>query len=277
MIFLEFLRSLRTFSPTWKIFAFFLGWVLLWLPILVPLALWLRWNPLKAATPQQKIPLVLSLYALLPVLFWGTIHFAQLLPSQIGFSSPTSFTLHLALGLLIGFAGVCLAYTPQWLNRWLHWDFAALKQALILAVPLLVLGLIVGVAEEFVFRGFLLHQLQLQVALPIAIAVSSLIFALSHLLWEGREGLPQLPGLTLMGIVLAITAWAIDGEVGLACGLHAGWVWALATLDSAQLTQQTEAAPLWITGKQGQVLTGLAGLSLLTLTGLGILSYGLLT
>jgi len=77
-----------------------------------------------------------------------------------------------------------------------------------------------------------------------------------------------------MGIVLAIAVWAIEGEVGLASGLHAGWVWALATLDSAQLTQQTETAPLWITGKQGQVLTGLAGLLLLTLTGLGILSYG---
>ena len=40
---------------------FLLAWIVLWLPIAVPLSYRLQWHPLKETTPPQKLPLVASL------------------------------------------------------------------------------------------------------------------------------------------------------------------------------------------------------------------------
>jgi hypothetical protein len=51
--------------------------------------------------------------------------------------------------------------------------------------------------------------LGLPILLPLAIA--NLLFALLHLVWEGRATvpqLPQLPGLLIMGLVLSRACWS---------------------------------------------------------------------
>jgi hypothetical protein len=61
--------------------------------------------------------------------------------------------------------------------------------------------------------------------------------------------MPQLPGLWLMGMVLVLARYVDGGSLGLAWGLHAGWVWAIASLDSAQLITYTGTGSEWVTGK----------------------------
>ena len=90
-----------------------------------------------------------------------------------------------------------------------------------------MLGLWISTTEELIFRGFLQNELNQDYPVWVAGAIASLIFAVTHLLWERQETLPQLPGLWLMGMVLTLARWADGGSLWLACGLHAGWIWGL--------------------------------------------------
>jgi membrane protease YdiL (CAAX protease family) len=255
-------------SAAIKVAAFFLVWVLAWLPIAIPLAIALQWHPPKPLKVEQKLPLVLSLYALAPLVLWGAAQVEGLSFSSYGLTWKPSILISLAIGLCLGILGLGLLFgLENWLG-WLDWQQENWTQLIRFLLPLLVVGLLVSVVEELVFRGFLLNQFQRDYSPWIAAVGSSLIFALLHLIWEGREALPQLPGLWLMGVVLVIARWADRDNLGLAIGLHAGWVWGMASLDSARLIHYTEHNPRWMTGLSGNPLAG--GMSFLMLLATGI-------
>lgn len=133
-------------------------------------------------------------------------------------------------------------------------------------LSLLGIALWISLIEELVFRGFLLNQLQRDYAAWVAVTIASLVFALLHLIWEGSETLPQLPGLWLMGVVLSIARWTDHGNLGLAIGLHTGWIWTIASLDTTHLLHDTGKAPEWLTGLGGKLLAGMMGLLFLCVT-----------
>jgi membrane protease YdiL (CAAX protease family) len=137
-----------------------------------------------------------------------------------------------------------------------------------LLLPILFLGLWIGVTEELIFRGFLLNTLRQDYSVWVAAAISSVIFALLHLIWEQQNTLPQLPGLWLMGMVLVLARWADGGSLGLAWGLHAGWIWGLTCLDSAELISYTGKGSVWMTGLGKKPLAGIAGIICLLITGI---------
>jgi membrane protease YdiL (CAAX protease family) len=174
----------------------------------------------------------------------------------------------------LGVIGIGLLFGLEQWAKWIELDLSNLSQFFAALLPTLAIGLIVSVVEELVFRGFLLSQLQHDYALWVAAASSSLIFALLHLVWDGADIAPQLPGLWLMGIVLVVARWADGGSLGLACGLHAGWIWGMASLDAAQLVHYTDRAPAWMTGLKKQPLAGGMGLLLLGVTGGVLWGFG---
>lgn len=94
----------------------------------------------------------------------------------------------------------------------------------------------------------------------LAAIIASSIFALLHLLWERQETFPQLPGLWLMGMVLVVARWVDGGSLGLAWGLHGGWVWGLSSLDAAQLISYTGKGKNWMIGINQQPLAGVMGI-----------------
>ena len=144
----------------------------------------------------------------------------------------------------------------------------------VVLLAVLPLALFVGWIEELVFRGVLVNDLSQ--ALPVwamAIAVS-LIFAVSHLVWDGPAGAPQLPGLASMGAVLLLSRWTAGGSLGLAWGLHAGWVFAIAAIDALALLKPGQDGPPWLVGLPDQPLTGVLPLGLLGLTGVGVWLWG---
>lgn len=260
--------------PISRIVVFFGIWVGLWLPIAVPLSNFLHWQPFRSASPAQKLPLVLSLYALAPLVLWGVAQAKAIAEPQAvavfeyGLSGQM---LDLTIGLGLGVIGVGALVG---LECWLGWAIWHRSASLAVLVPMLALALAVSAVEEPVFRGFLLDQLQAIFPTWLAIGSSSLLFALLHLIWDGRATLPQLPGLWLMGMVLGLARWADGGALGLAIGLHAGWIWAMATLDAVPLIQRQSTSPTWITGVNGQPLAGAIGLLLLLLTGGSVWLFG---
>ena len=261
------MEAIADSSAIVKVIAFFLAWLIVWLPVAIPLAIALNWRPPKPLAIGQKIPLVLSLYALAPLVLWGFTQIEGKTFAMYGFTVNRSSFTSLLLGLGLGALGVGLLFS---LERWAGWialNQAHQRQFFAALLPTLAIALVVSLIEELVFRGFLLNQLQHDYVIWVAAASSSLIFALLHLVWEGTEISPQLPGLWLMGIVLVIARLADGGSLGLACGLHAGWVWGIASLDTAQLIQYTDRGPEWMTGLKKQPLAGGMGLLLMVITG----------
>lgn len=94
------------------------------------------------------------------------------------------------------------------------------------AVIVLALVVCVGapIAEELFHRGLVLRSLEKRWSLPIAVAVSTVVFGVVHL-----QGL-QLPALLLFGVVAGVLA-ARTGRLGPSILCHAGFnAWTLFAL-----------------------------------------------
>ncbi|GAB4137738.1 MAG: type II CAAX endopeptidase family protein [Cyanobacteria bacterium J069] len=248
---------------------FFLIWFILGLPIVLPLALALRWQPGQPIAPAQKIPLLLALYLLAPLALWSVGRLSPRIASDRGFEvyglvwNETLWS-GLGLGLLLAIAGVTLWLGVQIGLGWVLWQPAALTpRAGLTIVAVALLGLFVGLIEELIFRGFLPLALGLELGILPSVAIASVLFALLHLVWEGRANVPQLPGLIVMGLVLSGACWVAGGSLGLAWGLHAGWVGAIASLDTLGSLTPTGRVPVWITGIDSKPLAGALGMFLL--------------
>ncbi|MCS6814216.1 MAG: CPBP family intramembrane metalloprotease [Cyanobacteria bacterium] len=248
-----------------------LTWVLLWLPLAVPIARQVKWHPPLPITPQQKIPLLVSLYLLAPVIIWGATHWGTVSLMDCGLIWRWSLLVNGLIGLMIGTVGVLTLFWVEASVGWISWHWN--HQVLTACLPILVLGLGVSATEEAMFRGLFQARFQQNYSLWIAGAIVSLIFAVLHLVWEGADNLPQLPGLWLMGMVLTLAKVVDYGHLGLAWGLHAGWIWSMATLDTAQVIAYNNTTSPWILGFGNKPLAGLMGILFLAITSALLLAF----
>ncbi|MGD1905866.1 MAG: lysostaphin resistance A-like protein [Leptolyngbyaceae cyanobacterium] len=262
------------FETLGRVVLFFLAWILLWLPIAIPLALKLQWCPFKASTPAQKLPLLILLYLLAPIVFGYEVWQSPLPWSSYGLPGLSSLLASVPLGILIAALGLAIVSGIRFHLGWVRWappeqDIEGLAgRTVITVMGLLGLGLGLGGVEEWVFRGWMQTQLQTGFDFWVAAAIASTVFALAHLLWDGPVGWWQQPGLWLLGFVLVMARWADQGSIGLAWGLHSGWIWGLACLDAVLGATPTGQGPRWLVGRDQQPLTGLLDMGLLVGTGL---------
>ncbi|MDY7013611.1 MAG: CPBP family intramembrane glutamic endopeptidase [Cyanobacteriota bacterium] len=257
-----------------KVFAFFAAWLILWLPVVIPLAKTLKWNPAEPLTGEQKLPILASLYVIAPAIVGIAVWVEGTAWSDYGLLFQPQVFKSLGFGLAIAVLGLSLVFLLESLLGWVQWHRENFKRLWSLWLPILGLGLWIGWTEELIFRGFVLTELARDYSLVWAAIASSLIFALSHLFWERKQTLPQLPGLILMGMVLVLARWVDGGSIGLASGLHAGWIWGLTCLDSAQLISYPKQKLAWIVGLGGQPLAGVAGILCMLATGASLLGLG---
>jgi membrane protease YdiL (CAAX protease family) len=163
----------------------------------------------------------------------------------------------LALLLLIWLAAVlALVGLSSWLPR----------LTIGLLINALVLGLGVGIAEELLFRGWLLGELSLQLGRRSALWFQALIFSLVHIRFN-------LPPLALLGLLLGLLLLGLllgrlhqrDGQIWAAVGLHGGLVggWFLLHNGLIELSGNNE---IW-TGPANPIggLPGLLGLAVVLL------------
>lgn len=267
-------------SPWLTVTSFLLLWLSLWLPFAIFHALKHQWRPFQPSLAAQKLPLLIVLYLIAPLLLWGFCYFEGKTFATYGMPLRLSLISSMIQGLVGGSFGLALLFFMQYKAGWLQYAVTspiqpfnlqvflakwreALPAILKMAAQLLlmlVLGIWIGWTEELIFRGFLQVQLEQDYSIWQAAAIGSLIFALLHGIWEGKAVVSQLPGLWLMGMVLVMARIADQNQLGLAWGLHAGWVWTLASLDALQLTHYTGKAPAWLTGLDGKPLAGAIGL-----------------
>lgn len=263
------LRALMTdASGLVVVAAFFVSWIGCWLPIAIIIAIALHWRPGKPLQSEQKLPLLVSLYFLAPLVLWGVIWLTDQSFSDYGFAGNLSMLGSLVLGFGLGVMSLAMMFTCQFWLGWCHLEKSNIKLIPSILPSILLIALLVGGIEELVFRGFLLTELERDYPLWAAAALSSLIFALLHLVWEQRETIPQIPGLWLMGIMLVLARIADGGSLGIAWGLHAALIWAIATVDTAELITYTGKTSEWFTGKNKKPLAGAAGIICVLGTGL---------
>ena len=241
----------------------------MWLPIAFLVSRSLNWQPKETLLPQQKLVLLGSLYILIPLVIGWEIK--QELSSfiSLGLTPLSKIFPDLLWGLSLSLIILVFIFGLESASGLISWHGQNIKQLLPILVPILCLSLIISLAEELVFRGYVLSTLLSDNSLLVAAIISSLIFALLHLIWERKQTLPQIPGLWLMGMVLVAARVIGDGTIYLPLGLHAGWIWGLTCIDSAELITYNYQNH-WITGINRQPLAGIGGIFCLILTGLAM-------
>ncbi|MGK7940388.1 MAG: lysostaphin resistance A-like protein [Crocosphaera sp.] len=257
---------LRHFPSESKIALFLLIWLLLWLPIGFLLGKKLNWQPFQPLSSGQKMPLLVPLYLLVPFLSWFALIVEGTSLEEYGLGLNRDILISLCQGLFFGLGGLALVFILEGRLGWLTWNCENLIEFVKIALPILAVALWIALTEEFVFRGIFQTILQSNYGQWISGIIISFIFALLHLLWERKETLPQIPGLWLMGMVLVMARWVDGGRIGLAWGLHAGWIWGLSSLEAAQLTSYTGKGKNWIIGIYQQPLAGMMGILCLLAT-----------
>jgi uncharacterized protein len=262
--------------PLVRVVVFLLAVVVLWAPFALPLYLLAGRGVLPGGDLLPTALLYVVFLLVLPR--WERRLRGEPRPwAQIGFVGLRTLGWGMAQGVLLGILSLVILAIAQMFLGWAvinphgarGWDL--MQIALVGAA----VATAVGWSEEILFRGWLLRELEQGWSPAVALASTSVIFAIAHFI-KPLEAilalLPQLVGLLLLGQVLG---WARRIPVGLGktglghpAGLHAGLVWGYYLLQVGNLLTTTGSVPPWITGLDGNPLAGLLGLGLLLLLGI---------
>jgi membrane protease YdiL (CAAX protease family) len=250
--------------------------LLVWLPLALPIA-WFIDDPNTETIVTMSL---LFVEFLLLIRLWGRlVHQDAHIFQTYGLGVSQQNGLELAQGLSLGCISVLVLFLVQGGLGWLTWQPTTITLIQIVLEGLVV-ALGVGFAEELVFRGWILDELQRDYSPALSLWLDSLIFACLHFIKPISEILrtfPQFPGLVLLGLALVWAKrstrskqWSTrtlsihQGRLGLSIGLHAGLVWGNYIVVVGQLINYSDRVPPWVTGIDQNPLAGLIGLLFLS-------------
>lgn len=241
----------------------------LWLPIASPIYwIWGTGNSVSIIT-------VLALYGEFVWLlcFWGRTVHQKTRPLQYhGLLRTRQNWLELVKGLRIGLVSLFCLFLVEGALYWISWQSLPQNMLRIIFEGLLV-ALGVGLAEELLFRGWLVDELRLNYHPQIALWISSTVYASLHFIkpWsEVLRTLPSFPGLLLLGLTLGWARQLHRGRLGYAIGLHAGLVWGYYIINVGNLVRYLDRVPVWVTGIDRNPLAGVIGLLFLISISVGL-------
>ena len=253
------LTKLAQYPAPVRLGAFLLTLALFWLPLAIPIY-WLGRDPNLVTI--LTMGLLFGVFLLLTP-WWGKQVYQQpQLLQSYGLVGTRQNAIDLLKGLAIGLLMTLSLFALQGWFGWLEFQTPPLViRRVILEGLLSALG--IGLAEELVFRGWLLTELQRDYSQKVSLWASAMIFALLHFtkpLSEMIRLLPAFPALLLLGLTLVWAKWSIRGRLGLSIGLHAGLVWGYYIINVGQLVQYSGRVSPWITGVDGNPIAGIMGL-----------------
>jgi membrane protease YdiL (CAAX protease family) len=237
--------------------------LMLWLPIALPIySIWGTSNAVSIIT-------VLALYSEFIGLlwWWGRRVHQNAQPLQHhGLLRTRQNWLELFKGLGIGVISLFCLFLIESAIAWVSWQPIPQNFLRIILEGLLV-AFGVGLAEELLFRGWLVDELRWNYRAQIALWISSMVYALLHFVkpWvEILRTLPSFPGLLLLGLTLGWARQVHQGRLGFAIGLHAGLVWGYYMINVGNLIRYSDRVPVWVTGIDQNPLAGGMGLLFLS-------------
>lgn len=253
------LVNIARFPAPIRLLLFVVALLMLWLPIAAPIY-WLSAD--QNAINILTLPLLYGEFILL-VRLWGKyIYLQPNLIQQYGIERTKCNGWELLTGLSVGTTTVLSLFLLEGWLGWLLW-----LQPDIFLPQLILEGLVIalayGLAEELLFRGWLLDELQRDYHPRLALWANALLYAILHFikpLSEILRTLAQFPALLLLGLALVWAKRYRQGRLGLPIGLHAGLVWGNYTITVGQLVHYSGRVPDWITGIDKNPLAGTMGL-----------------
>lgn len=258
--------------------------LIIWLPIALPFYLLLD--------DQNLISIITSIFLytefIILLKWWGnTVYQQPKILQQYGLIFSRRNGRGLLQGLAIGLISLSGLFLLEGWFGWLIWQTPSPNFPWIILEGG-VLGLAVAFAEELLFRGWLLSELERDLSNTTALWVNSLIFACLHFIKPLADiiyTLPQFFGLLILGIILVLAkrigyinlplknspAQPIP-LLGLPMGIHGGLVWGYYLINVGNLVKYVGTVPTWVTGVHNNPLAGMMGLSILGAIALGLKS-----
>jgi len=237
---------------------------LLWLPFALPIYWLLR----EDSNLASILTMVLLFFELLFLWrWWGkSVHDESNIYRQFGLTKSKRNVWEFARGLAIGF-WLCLGlFITEALLGWIK-----IVEPSFSIVRIVLEGLLsatgIALAEELLFRGWLLDELQRDYGRKTCIWVTAMAYAVAHFLKPLSEIIRTavtFPALLLLGIALVLAKYQHGDRLGVCIGIHAGLVWAYYIVNVGQLIEYTNKVPVWITGIDGNPIAGVMGLLFLS-------------
>ncbi len=236
--------------------------------LLILAALWLPYVAMVYRVVDDANTISLLVMPLLFLEFFGLIYVWGRRVYQIpqifhhyGLERSRPFFQELLQGLAMGTLSLLSLFLVQTALGWAVWQMPSDRLLLTLLEGLLV-ALGFGLAEETIFRGWLLDELQRDYSKSVSLWVNALAFAGLHFIRPVNEILktaPQFGGLLLLGLTLVWAKRATD-RLGWSMGLHAGLIWGYYTVNVGQLVRYTDQVPEWVTGIGNNPMAGATGI-----------------
>ncbi|CAN1209282.1 CAAX amino terminal protease family [Tumidithrix helvetica PCC 7403] len=259
-------NKVSTYAAPARLLLFLLLLATLWLPIAAPIFL--------IFGDRSSTYLVVFLYCLFIWLIgvWGRNVVKTNKPyTHYGLVFNTNSGQSCLIGIGLGAAILFSLMQVQVGLGWQNWQVDVDWQGAILAGFLTGLG--VGFAEELLFRGWFLTELNQDYGKERSLLICSILYAVLHFLKPLEFILAswvQFPGLVLLGICLVLARRLCRGSLGLAIGLHSGLVWGYYIVNTTHWLKPTQTVPEWVTGVNGNPLAGILGLVFLTVLATGL-------
>lgn len=231
-----------------------------------PLAVLVGWLIRDSNTASIVTLLLLYGEFILLVRLWGWRIYGQPdLLKRYGLVKTRKNGTNLLTGLAIGLTSLLLMFAVQGAFGWVIWlSPQPFLPRVILEGSLTGLG--IGFAEELLFRGWLLDELQRDYSLQKAMWISAIVYAFLH----APRSIAQVPALVILGLTLVLAKRASRGRLGLSIGLHGGLVWGYYILNVGQLIKYSNQVPDWLTGIGNNPLASVTGMTALGAIALGM-------
>jgi len=261
--------------------AIFLGALsIFWLPLALPIYWLLRSDSNLASILTMGLLFVELLFGWH---FWGKfVHGDRHIYARYGLVSTRKNIREFWQGLAIGF-WLCLGlFITEALLGWIN-----VLQPSASLIRIIIEGWFsaigIALAEELLFRGWLLDELQRDYGQKICVAVTAIAYAIAHFLKPMEEIIRTavtFPALVLLGIALVLAkyqhgdralkdtaphkAFPEGNRLGISIGIHGGLVWGYYIVHVGQLIEYNGQVPDWVTGIDGNPIAGVMGLIFLS-------------
>lgn len=258
------LKRIGKFSAPVRLIIFIGALAVLWLPF----ALLIYW--LLKEDPNLASILTMALLFVELLFFWQVwgrvIHDESNIFARYGLVKSRRNAREFLQGLGIGF-WVCLGlFITEALFGWIEVVNPG-TNLIRIATEGLLSAFGIALAEELLFRGWLLDELQRDYGKKTCIVVTALVYAIAHFFRPIEEIIRiaiTFPALVLLGIALVLAKYKYCDRLGICIGIHAGLVWGYYIVNVGQLIEYTNQVPVWVTGIDGNPIAGVMGLVFLS-------------
>jgi membrane protease YdiL (CAAX protease family) len=273
---INFVRHLAQRPVPTRLGCFVAALLTLWLPVAAPIYI------LEKDTNLASILTLVLLYAefIFLLRLWAKYIYNQRQVLQhYGLETTRQNGVDLLWGFAIGTISVLLLFGLEGVLGCLVWQQPQSYNFFHrIILEGLIVGLAIGFAEELLFRGWLLDELQRDYNRFTALWVDAVTFATLHFIKPLEaiiHTLPQFPALVLLGLTQVWGRRWRRGRLGLPIGLHSGLVWGYYIINVGELVRYSGKVPDWVVGVNHNPLQGLMGLVFLSCLAFWVKKRGL--